>query len=397
MIIPAACGGGGQIIKVGVSPAASGGRGQGVSRSRRFARDDGEWFMKESKLSHLVDPLREMVYQFGMVIGRFREESGALLAGVTCDMFPAEITAALGLVPLRLPSLMVGRCTAAGASSLDGLKGIYDLLVVPRGCAGRGGLTAGSAAVSEFPCPPGWGEESYGAMEASLEKLLEQAGCGGLSRLDPSVLASVTAMYNRTRRTVRGIVAARREKPDLLSCRDLGAVLEAAMVFPPAVTADFLAAVLDGLNRTESAGSGGVPVMAYASFASDAAVLDEIEEAGCIVVEDDTCGGRRQFDMSYNHESADLYHEILDAFSYRPRCPSVRTVEERTALLYSMIKGHGIEAVVFIEDLCCPARSRDIGELRVRLMRSGVDPLVVTSGDAAEKMREYARRMCGRL
>lgn len=350
--------------------------------------------MLESKLSHLVDPLREMIYQFAMVIGRFRDESGALVAGVTCDMFPAEITAALGLVPLRIPSLMIGRCTAAGASSLDGIGEAYDLLVAPRGCAGMEGLPGGSAAVYEFPCPPGWGEESWRAMEASMDTLLEQAGCGGLSRIDPAVLSSVTAMYNGVRRTVRGILSARRGKPDLLSCRDLGAVMEAAMVLPPAVTADFLAAVLDGVNRSESAVSApGVPVMAYASFAGDAAVLDEIEEAGCLIVEDDACGGRRQFDMSYNHESSGLYHEILDAFSYRPRCPSVRTVEERTALLYSMIKGHGIEAVVFIEDLCCPARSRDIGELRVRLMRSGVDPLVVTTGDAAEKIREYVRRM----
>lgn len=97
--------------------------------------------------------------------------------------------------------------------------------------------------------------------------------------------------------------------------------------------------------------------------------------------------------MSYNHESADLYDEILDAFSYRPRCPSVRTVDERVALFYSMIKGHGIEMVIFIEDLCCPARRRDVDALRIRLMRSGVDPLVLTSGDAAEKIRDYLRRM----
>ena len=88
-----------------------------------------------------------------------------------------------------------------------------------------------------------------------------------------------------------------------------------------------------------------------------------------------------------------LYHEILDAFSYRPRCPSVRTFEERAALLYSMIKSRGIEMVIFIEDLCCPARRRDIDAWRVRLRRAGVDPLVVTTGDAAEKIREYVRRM----
>ncbi len=350
--------------------------------------------MFESKLSHLVDPLREMIYQSDMIIRGFRGESGARVAGVTCDMFPAEITAALGLVPLRIPSLMSGNCTAGGVPALREIEGIYDLLVVPRGCAGRDRIPETGVKVHEFICPPGWGEDSCRKMEASLAELLEQAGVPGLSRLDPAALAAVTAGYNAVRRMVRGIVAARREKPDLLSCRDLGVVMEAAMVFPPPVVAEFLSAILDALNGTEGGGvNRGVPVLAYASYAGEAPALDEIEEAGCLVVEDDACGGRRQFDMSYNHESPDLYHDILDAFSYRPRCPSVRTVDERVALFYSMIKGHGIEMVLFIEDLCCPARLRDIDTLRVRLMRSGVDPLVVKSADAAEKVREFIARM----
>jgi hypothetical protein len=351
--------------------------------------------MLESKLSHLVDPLREMIYQFDMVIRGFRGESGARVAGVTCDMFPAEITAALGLVPLRIPSLMIGRCTAEGVPAINGIGGIYDLIAVPRGCTGRERIPDAALKVHEFTCPTGWGEQSCTAMEAGLEKLLEHAGSPGLSRLEPAVLAAVTAGYNSVRRMVRGIISVRREKPDLLSCRDLGAILEAAVVFPPSVTAGLLAAILDAMNTGESGVVPGsrVPVMVYASFACDAAVMDEIQEAGCLIMEDDTCGGRRQFDMSYNAESADLYNEILDAFSYRPRCPSVRTVEERVALLYSMIKSHGIEAVLFIEDLCCPAKGRDIDALRVRLMRSGVDPLVVATKDAVEKVKGYIARM----
>ncbi len=356
-------------------------------------RDDKAEAMLESKLSHLVDPLREMLYQPAMVIGRFREESGARVAGVTCDMFPPEITASLGLVPLRIPSPVTGHCTAAGAAEIGALGGLYDILVAPRGCAGRDHLPEAGIRVHEFPCPPGWGEESCRIMESSLEKLLEAAGAPALSAIDPGNLAAVTAGYNAVRRMVRGILSARREKPDLLSCRDLGSVLDAVMVFPPSVTAEYLAAVLDGLNRAESPGAGAmVPALVYAAFGCGDGVLDRIEEAGLLLVEDDACGGRRQYDMSYNYESAELYREILDAFSYRPRCPSVRTVEERNALFYSMMKGQGIETVIFIRDLCCPSRMRDIEALRVRLMRYGVDPLVVTSSDAAEKVREYVGR-----
>lgn len=350
--------------------------------------------MHESKLTRLADPLREMIGQFDMFIRGFREERGVKIAGTTCDMLPCEIIASMGLVPVRAPSLMNGPCAAAGMSSMGDIGGLYDCVVVPTGCAGRGAMPAFNAPLYEFPCPAGWGQGSAAAMKSAIDDLLSKNGCAPLSGIDPAALRSATMEYNAVRRLVRGIASVRAAKPDLLSCRDLSAVHEAACVFPPALAHGRLAPLLDALNRTPSgAASVGVPVLVYASFQGDTAALDEIEEAGCVVVEDDACGGRRQFDMSYDHESPDLFNEIIDAFSYRPRCPSVRTVDERVELFYSMIKGHGIEAVVFIEDLCCPARRGHIDELRVRLMRTGVDPIVVSSADAGEVLREFVKRI----
>jgi hypothetical protein len=351
-------------------------------------------FMLESKLSYLVDPLREMIYQFDVIISGYREQSGALMAGLTCDMLPAEITASLGFVPVRIPSLITGRCTAAGISALHKIDGIYDCVVVPRGCAGRDSMPDLNIPLHEFLCPPGWGDEARRIMETALDELLLRAGCTGISGIDSVQLRDVTNGYNAHRRLVRGITTVRRDKPDLLSCRDLAIVHEAAQVFPPSVVAGHLATILDILNTTESGRYDCmVPALVYASFTGNAAVLDEIEEAGCLIVEDDACGGRRQFDMSYNHESPDLLGEILDAFSYRPRCPSVRPVGERIELFYSMLKSHGIELVIFIEDFCCPARQRDIESLRIRLMRSGVDPMVVSSKDAVVKIRDYVSKI----
>ncbi len=349
--------------------------------------------MKEPLLSHLVDPLREMVCQFSMIITGFRERSGARVAGTVCDILPAEIPASLGLVPVRVP-LAGGCCAAAGLPGIGDIGSIYDCIVVPRGCAGRDGLGRPGVPLFEFTSPPGWGEAAARAMASSLDELLAATGCGGIASLDAARLRDVTAEYNALRRLVRGIGSLRNGRPGLLSCADLAAVHEAAAVFPPTAVAEQLASLLEAMNA-----AGGpvppppLPVLVYAGFAAGAPVLDELEEAGCRIVEDDACGGRRQFDMSYNHESPDLLGEILDAFSYRPRCPSLRTVGERVELFYSMMKGQGIELVVFIEDLCCPSRLRDIGALRVRLMRSGVDPLVVTTSNAVEKIQEYIAKM----
>jgi hypothetical protein len=350
--------------------------------------------MLESKLSYLIDPLREMICQYDVIIRGYREQSGAVIAGLTCDMLPPELTVPLGLVPVRIPSLTTGRCTAAGISALPALDGIYDCIVVPRGCAGRESIPALNVPLHEFAVPTGWGEESSRAMEAALDELLRRSGRSALSNIDSVLLRSVTGDYNAFRRLVRGITSVRRDKPDLLSCRELAVVHEAAQVFPPAVVAGHLAEVLEAMNKTGSSFSKEtVPALVYGSFIGDAAVLDEIEEEGCLIVEDDACGGRRQFDMSYNHESSDLLHEILDAFSYRPRCPSIRPVGERIELFHSMLKSHGIDLVICMEDLCCPCRRRDIESLRLWLMRSGVDPIVVSSENAVVKIRDYMSKI----
>lgn len=97
--------------------------------------------------------------------------------------------------------------------------------------------------------------------------------------------------------------------------------------------------------------------------------------------------------MSYDTEVDNLLIDMIDSYSYRPRCASVRPVEERNELFYKMMKNQGIELVIFIEDRCCPAKRRDIEALRIRLMRSGIDPIVVTSANAPEIVGRYMSRI----
>ena len=97
--------------------------------------------------------------------------------------------------------------------------------------------------------------------------------------------------------------------------------------------------------------------------------------------------------MSINPSSAHAYDEIMECMTYRPLPPPIRSAEERYELLYRMIKNYGIGTVIFIRDWCTPARAGAIDSLRRRLMRSGVDPLVVESGNAMSVVRGYSERM----
>ena len=248
--------------------------------------------MNTSTLSHMVDPLREMLGQYDFIIRGFRERSGMKIAALTCDILPVEIVSCLGLLPLRLPSFITGCCVAEGVPALGPLAGAYDCLVVPEKCAGRGATGSPGVPVRVFAYPSGWGEAARRGMETSLEGLLRGEGLPGLAALDRDRLRAATIERNAFRRLARGIATVRRDKPDCLSNADLSVVFEAAAVFPPSVAGPHLAALLDALNRAESAGAPGlVPSLVYASFAGEAALFDAIEEAGCQVAEDDACGG----------------------------------------------------------------------------------------------------------
>ncbi len=341
----------------------------------------------------MVEPLREMLGQFADVVAGYRERSGERICGSLCDLIPPEIPAALGMRVIRVPAPSEWGCRAGGLARLGDLGGVYDRVVIPETCARRDLAAVTGAPLVAFAMPTGWGEESRRLLEERLDAFLRAAGCGGLSAIDAAALAAATEEYNDLRRLVRGIAAARRDRPELLSCSDLAVVMEAASALPPAVVAGHLASILKALHREEGTAKRDLPpVLVYAGCTGESAVFDEIEEAGCLVVEDDACSGRRQFDMSHDPGAADLAGEILDACTYRPLCPSVRPQGERVELFYAMLKSHGIEAVIFIEDLCCPARRREIAPLRVRLMRSGVDPLLVTRAGAAAMVRDYLSR-----
>jgi benzoyl-CoA reductase/2-hydroxyglutaryl-CoA dehydratase subunit BcrC/BadD/HgdB len=239
----------------------------------------------------------------------------------------------------------------------------------------------------------GYGDEASRSLHQSLDDLLTAAKIGQVSQIERNHLREATIRYDTLRRLLRGISARRREKPHLLSNSDLFALFTAAVSLPPELVVECLSRIIEAMEKEESTSVGDlIPGLIYAGCVNDATSLDEVEEAGILLVEDDTCSGRRQFDLSFNPDSPRLYGEILDAFSYRPLCSSLRPVEERFELFYRLLKNHGIEVVVFIEDLCCPSRKGDIEFLRVRLMRSGVDPLVISSADALKSVKEYVRR-----
>lgn len=334
-----------------------------------------------------------MLTQATFIIQGYRERCTRPLAGFTCDFVPFEVLAAAGLVPLVIPRTITnGYCVEQKAES-HRMAECYDFVVFPKNCCSSPVFKNNRVPALDVVLPGGYGTEAHGPLNNEINRLLARMGLAGTGTIPEDNLREYAVVYNGLRRVVRGISTLRRSRPRLLSHDDFQVLMDAVMVFPVDLVIESIFHIHKALTDDRDVPEAKAPhVMVYGGSYVSAGLLDDIEEEGIIIAEDDMCGGRRQFDLSINTESLNLYDEIIDAFTYRPLCPVVRSVEERHSLLYVMLKGQGIETVLFLSDGCCRMKKKDIEYLRVRLMRSGIDPVVLAGGNESGIVREYLKK-----
>lgn len=358
--------------------------------------------MQQSSLGFMVDPLRALLEKWDGCMTALRTSEGKQVVGAVCGFLPMEVLAAAGTIPVRIPArILAGAHAVSSACGTEGgaacvAPGCCDAMVVSASCCRCARNSPQDARVIVFESPSGYGEAAAVKLHESLRDCLQRLGCPDAAALDPDALAAAVEERNAVRRLVRGICAERRDRPAALSQEDLLAIMEYAACFPPAHAIERLSPIRDALNDFPAGndGAAALPALVHGGFFFDWCVLDEIEEAGCRVDEDDLCNGRRQFDISYNAESPHLYAEILDAFSYRPLCPSIRPLGERVDLLYRLLRTHGIETVVFVGSGCCVARDRERTGMSRTLMRLGIDPVAAGGEDPAAAASYHVKRMC---
>ena len=320
------------------------------------------------------------------ILHRHRRDSGNLIAGFVVEFVPFEILSAFNITPLLLPPGIF-----TGKRTMDWNSHPYDVLFCPEECTSvKELLPKNKTILHPSPKPDLYGQPFRVDLSRMLGSVITDITGKTNFAPDLTTLSIVTSSYNHIRRMIRGIATLRMEKPRLLTSSNLQLIFETALCLPADSVAIHLSTILDEMNRaTHHEEKPRIRAMVYGSLLTDPTILDGIEQAGFLIVEDDLCLGRRNFDLSHNTDSHDLYEEILDAFSYKPLCPCLRSQQSRYELLYRLAGNYGIETVILVDDpLCGPGRSH-IGELRIRLMRAGIDPLIVTPENAGSEAGRY--------
>ena len=314
-----------------------------------------------------------------------KKVTGARIFGCTCPVIPPEIPSAFNIILLKIPEFVL-----VSQSMKETYSSIYDAVILPD-CSGICSQNPfPSLETFKFSFPGGWGEDASVAIHNTFERMLSTL-CGiNIKDIDILELKKRTAVYETLRRTVRGICSAKNERPGLISSMEISSVFETALILPPGEALELIVPVLEWIRSEKPANAvNKIHAMLFGGRVFPAVLADTIESLGINVAEDDSCAGRRCFDLSTNAESDYLFYELLDAYSYRPLTPCIRTQEERYELLYKLLRNHGIETVIFIRDDECGLSTAHIDYLRIRMMRDGIDPLVITTADCAEKIMGY--------
>lgn len=345
--------------------------------------------MDRSLISALITGLEESISRCLDILKKYSAENDLRILGYVFPLVPPEITSAFGIESMKLPESVIN-----GESKSADFKDLYRAILIPE--AGLQCLKAdtGDLQLYRINCPAGYGEDAAVQLHNETAAMLESLFDIDLRSIDISKLQKRTELFEILRRSIRSICTICQGNRDLLSTAELDLVFEVAAIFPPEISLKLITPLLEEL-RKYAASEVNTPVKAliYGARKVPPNIIEFAGSCGISILEDDTCRGRRLFDISLNFESEYIFYELLDAYSYRPMSPCTRNAGERYELLYKLLRNYGISVVIFYIDEVCGISSGDISYLRIRMMRDGIDPLVIDGSNYKEQIESYSGRM----
>ncbi|HOV07624.1 MAG TPA: 2-hydroxyacyl-CoA dehydratase family protein [Spirochaetota bacterium] len=320
-------------------------------------------------MTEIFELLHSQINNYEEYILKTVEEKNRKPLGYVTPLLPPEIFASFDIDYLKIPE--------------EYLNGTKDSLFINKN------FMALITPYHRYPCsrsfenylsfdyPGGFGEDAAVELHNKLLLFLQENFQIDLKSINIEKLQSLCRSYEELRRNVRKIFALKNEGYPI-SQAEIKLLLDLSLIFPPQRAIETLKKVEEILQKKEASKKDfKVKALIFGARHIPEDILDYIERGGIAPVEDDTCSGSRLFDISLNSESPYIFYELLEAYSYRPMQPCIRKVQERFELLYKLLKNYGIETVIFYIDESCPFAKETASFLRIKMMRSGIDPLVI--------------------
>lgn len=322
------------------------------------------------------------------ILRQWKKNTGGKILGILCSYVPRELLWACGILPVRihrlpdegfdstfsskyLPSFV---CPFARSALDSGLRGAYDELdglVFSYTCDAACGLFNiwSRTIAGDFFCQI---SQPYAdTPDADTFLLAEyQAFCKKLEQnlgVKPDVqrLKHALKLFQDIRKTVERFYALRRKNPFMLSGRDFYTVLYSGFFLPPPEFLRHLEELVGLCSRQQDHPNTQTPFFLCGSILEDLSILDLIENAGGVVIDDDICSGRRYF-LSEDHKDPPTLHEsqlpsdissllteMVKGLHRRNPCPSRAVPSDRFPRLLSLYENANAKGMIVAAPKFC--------------------------------------------
>lgn len=331
--------------------------------------------------------------------------------GWLCTYLPLEIIHAAGFEPHRLlpetrasqraEAYLKNFCPYVRAVLQAGLAGTYSSLagcVFVNSCDAMRRLSdiwrssTGLPELLVLDLPRREDRLAAGHFRRRLEILARELATRGGRAVTAETLRQSISLYNRMRALLREIAGLARGDAPALAASTVRAAARLAMTAAPedAITAlEGIAARAD--EQGDRAGTGGASgtsrgagprrprIVVTTGPWPDDGFLATVEEAGALVVAEDSCTGERFWGHTVA-EDGDPWEAIARAYLGKPPCPRVSDTSRRLEYLLSLVRQNRAGAVLAVAPKFCDHHLYDLPLLKRELAAAGI-PLLSLEQD----------------
>ncbi|MBI4304630.1 MAG: 2-hydroxyacyl-CoA dehydratase [Chloroflexi bacterium] len=231
--------------------------------------------------------------------------------------------------------------------------------------------------------------ENLERFKTSLEKFSGQ-------EITSARLRESIEIYNENRRLLRQLYELRRKNPGLLRAKEVLAIVRSSMLMPKEEHSELLQKLLPQLENARPVSDRRIKVVLVGNLCQAPAtdILDAVEEAGGVVVDDDLFTGYRYFandcDVSDN-----LIESLVERFRKRvPPCPTKVDWETEWAdYVMNVVKRSGARGVVTLLVKYCPPHMTYYPDVKRRLAAAGVPELMLETEHEVVSLAQIKTRL----
>jgi len=213
---------------------------------------------------------------------------------------------------------------------------------------------------------------------------------------DAAVRASIT-LFNKNRALIRQLYSLRRAGKIAMTGRQLQHVVKSSMIMDKATHTELLERLVEHVERqAPAAGAIRVYLSGHLCQAPKLAILDLVEECGCILVDDDLYHGYRYISTDIS-EVAPPLDALTSWYLERNRkvpCPTRpdKTLDWETFLLSAVEKSRAQGLIVLMAKFCEP-HMFFYPEIKEAFERNGIPHLLVETEHESMPMESLKTRL----